>query len=77
MSDREGRLLRACGASSDPGSGDGRSKVRRSTLLIDPEGRVARVWRKVRVAGHAGEVLETLRAIPERRTDPDAGAGDS
>ena len=29
--------------------------VERSTFLIDPKGRVARVWRKVKVAGHAEE----------------------
>lgn len=36
--------------------------IERSTFLIDPEGRVVRVWRKVRVAGHAQEVLEALRS---------------
>ena len=34
--------------------------VERSTFLIDPEGVVLRVWRKVRVPGHAQEVLDTL-----------------
>lgn len=33
----------------------------RTTFLIDPEGRVAAVWRNVRAVGHAGEVLEKLR----------------
>ena len=35
----------------------------RSTFLIGPDGRVARVWRKVKVAGHAEEVLEAARAL--------------
>jgi peroxiredoxin Q/BCP len=35
--------------------------VERTTVLIDEEGRLARVWPKVRVAGHAGEVLAALR----------------
>jgi peroxiredoxin Q/BCP len=35
--------------------------VQRATFLVDPEGRVARVWPKVSVEGHAGEVLEALR----------------
>ena len=35
--------------------------VARSTFLIDPEGRVARVWPKVKVEGHAAEVLEVVR----------------
>ena len=37
--------------------------VERSTFLIDREGKVARVWRKVKVAGHAGDVLEAARAL--------------
>ena len=35
--------------------------VERTTFLIDPEGRVARVWRKVKVPGHAEEVLARPR----------------
>lgn len=37
--------------------------VERSTFLIDAEGRVAREWRKVKVDGHAQEVLEAARAL--------------
>ncbi|WP_158812921.1 peroxiredoxin [Methylocapsa sp. S129] len=37
--------------------------VERTTLLIDRQGQIARVWRKVRVAGHAEEVLEAARAL--------------
>ncbi len=37
--------------------------VVRSTFLIDPEGRVAHAWRKVRVAGHVDEVKEKLREL--------------
>ncbi len=32
--------------------------VVRSTFLIDPEGKIIRVWEKVRVNGHAEEVLQ-------------------
>ena len=39
----------------------------RSTVLIDPEGRVARVWPKVRVKGHAEEVLAELERLQEER----------
>jgi peroxiredoxin Q/BCP len=35
----------------------------RSTVLIDEKGRVARVWPKVKVDGHAEEVLEAARAL--------------
>jgi thioredoxin-dependent peroxiredoxin len=37
--------------------------IERSTFLIDTEGRIARIWRKVKVPGHAGEVLEALRSL--------------
>lgn len=36
--------------------------IERSTFLFDAEGRLIRAWRKVKVPGHAAEVLETLRA---------------
>ena len=39
--------------------------ITRATFLIDPEGRVARVWPKVKVAGHVQEVLQALRGEPE------------
>lgn len=37
--------------------------VERSSFLIDGEGRIARVWRKVKVAGHAQEALSAARAL--------------
>jgi thioredoxin-dependent peroxiredoxin len=37
--------------------------VVRSTFLIDPEGTIRRIWEKVKVQGHADEVLESLRNI--------------
>ncbi len=37
--------------------------IERSTFLIDAGGRIARIWRKVRVAGHVEEVLEAVRAL--------------
>ena len=35
--------------------------IERSTFLIDPQGRIAAAWRKVRVPGHAQAVLEALK----------------
>ena len=35
----------------------------RSTFLIDGRGRIARVWRKVKVPGHVEEVLEAAAAL--------------
>jgi thioredoxin-dependent peroxiredoxin len=37
--------------------------VERSTFLIDRDGRIARIWRKVKVPGHADEVLAAVKAL--------------
>lgn len=37
--------------------------IERATFLIDPDGRVAQVWRKVKVKGHAESVLAAAQAI--------------
>lgn len=37
--------------------------IARTTFLIDPEGRIARVWTKVKPEGHADAVLAELRSL--------------
>lgn len=37
--------------------------VERSTFLIDPEGNIRKVWRRVRVRGHVEEVLKALKEL--------------
>ncbi len=37
--------------------------IERTTFLIDGAGRIARVWRKVKVPGHAEEVLSAVKAM--------------
>jgi thioredoxin-dependent peroxiredoxin len=37
--------------------------IERSTFLFDGAGKLAREWRKVRVKGHAAEVLEAAKAL--------------
>jgi peroxiredoxin Q/BCP len=37
--------------------------IDRSTFLVGPDGRFVRIWRKVKVPGHAEEVLEAVRAL--------------
>lgn len=37
--------------------------VERSTFLIDKAGKVAKVWRRVKVPGHAAEVLDAAKAL--------------
>ncbi|MDX1480125.1 MAG: peroxiredoxin [Woeseiaceae bacterium] len=39
--------------------------VERSTFLIDADGKLRREWRKVKVKGHAEEVLEAVRELGE------------
>lgn len=39
--------------------------IERSTFLIDPDGRVAAEWRKVKVAGHAEAVYDALRQFQQ------------
>ena len=38
--------------------------IDRATFLVDRDGVVKGVWRKVKVPGHAEEVLEAARALP-------------
>jgi thioredoxin-dependent peroxiredoxin len=37
--------------------------VERSTFVIGRDGRIARIWRKVKVPGHADEVLAATKAL--------------
>lgn len=34
--------------------------IERSTFLLDPQGNIIEIWRKVKVAGHVADVLATL-----------------
>lgn len=40
--------------------------VERATFLVDAKGRIAKAWRKVKVAGHAEEVLAAVKGLKER-----------
>ena len=37
--------------------------IQRSTFLIDADGKVAKVWKRVQVDGHDEQVLEALRSL--------------
>jgi thioredoxin-dependent peroxiredoxin len=39
--------------------------ITRTTVLIGPEGRIMQIWPKVKVDGHAEEVLAAARALKE------------
>jgi peroxiredoxin Q/BCP len=64
ISDEKHQMLEAYGAWGEK-SLYGRTflGVIRTTVLIDSEGRVARVWRRVKVDGHADAVLAAARQL--------------
>ena len=37
--------------------------IERATFLIDAEGKIAKIWRKVKVKGHAEDVLDAVREL--------------
>ncbi len=37
--------------------------IERATFLIGPDGRIVNIWPKVKVAGHAEEVLDAVKAL--------------
>lgn len=39
--------------------------IQRSTFLINAQGKVAKVWRRVQVAGHDQEVLDAVRELSQ------------
>lgn len=41
--------------------------AKRSTFLVDPDGRIAHVWTDVNVEGHADDVTETLKRLVAER----------
>jgi peroxiredoxin Q/BCP len=48
--------------------------IMRSSFLIDPEGRIAYVWPRVKADGHAAAVLEALEAAKAKAKAPRATA---
>lgn len=62
--DADGRLLEAFGAWVEKSMyGRKYMGIERSTFLIDKDGRIVREWRKVKVPGHAAEVLKAAQAL--------------
>ena len=39
--------------------------VERTTFLISPDGKIAKVWHKVKVPGHAAPCSRPLRPLPK------------
>ena len=64
-SDEEKTMLEAYGVWAEKSMyGRRYMGVERTTVLIDKAGRIARVWPKVKVPGHADEVLAAAKALP-------------
>ncbi len=64
LADEDKNLLQAFGVWAEK-SMYGRKYwgVERTTALIDADGRVVRVWQKVKAGGHAAEVLEAAQSF--------------
>ena len=65
LADPDGEVLRAWGAwGTKKMYGREYEGAIRSTVLVDAEGTVARVWPKVRPKDHADDVLAAVRELP-------------
>ena len=63
-SDEKGEMLRTYGVWGKKSMyGKTFEGIIRTTLLIGPEGRIARIWRNVKVDGHAEDVLSAAQAL--------------
>jgi peroxiredoxin Q/BCP len=61
-SDEDGRISEAFGTWVQKSMyGRKYMGMERSTFLIGPDGKILKAWRKVRVPGHAEEVLRAVR----------------
>ncbi|MEM6303794.1 MAG: peroxiredoxin [Pseudomonadota bacterium] len=64
LADEEGAMTEAYGVWVEKNMYGKKSMgIERATYLIDTEGKIARVWRKVKVPGHVEEVLEAAQAL--------------
>jgi peroxiredoxin Q/BCP len=64
LSDETHAMLEAYGAWGKKSMyGKSFTGVLRSTFLLGPDGRIAHIWPKVKVEGHAAEVLEAAKAL--------------
>jgi thioredoxin-dependent peroxiredoxin len=62
--DEEKKMLQAYGVWAEKSMyGRKYMGVERTTVLIDRSGKVAKVWSRVKVPGHAEEVLEAAKAL--------------
>ena len=64
VSDEDGKLCEAYGVWVEKSMyGRKYMGIERATFLIGGDGKIARVWRKVKIPGHVEEVLEAARSL--------------
>jgi peroxiredoxin Q/BCP len=64
LSDPDGKTIEAYGAWGEKNMYGKKSMgIVRTTVIVDPEGKVAKVFPKVRVDGHVDKVLETIAEL--------------
>lgn len=64
LSDAEGDVAERYGVWAEKSMyGRAYMGIERATFLIDADGKVAQIWRKVKVPGHAAAVLEAVHAM--------------
>ena len=63
-SDPDAKVIEAYGAWQEKSMyGKKYMGIERSTVLVDKAGKIAKIWPKVKVEGHAGEVMEAVRKL--------------
>lgn len=68
LADEKGEVCRAYGVIKEKSLfGNTALGIERTTFVIDPEGRIARVFPKVKVDGHAEEVLAAVREAAQTK----------
>ena len=63
-SDEDGHFVEACGTWVEKSMyGRKYMGIERSTMLIGPDGKVVQLWPKVKIEGHAAEVLQAAHSL--------------
>jgi peroxiredoxin Q/BCP len=63
-SDPDGAVIEAYGAWQEKSMyGKKYMGIERSTVLVDAKGKIAKIWPKVKVEGHAADVLKAVQAL--------------
>ncbi|TAE81084.1 MAG: thioredoxin-dependent thiol peroxidase [Alphaproteobacteria bacterium] len=66
LSDEEGSMCEAYGVWTEKSMyGKKYMGIERTTLLLDKDGVIRHIWNKVKVTGHAEDVLEKLRTLAQ------------